>query len=162
MLVNFYRCTTRNLLTNCISVWYGNCTTADKIAIQRVVKTSQQIIGTTNIQDTCHKRCIGREKKHYQGLITPKPQSLYPPAIRQVLQKYLLLFHIKYQSKVWTHFSMCPNFWLVLYTQTHTHTHLQIHTNIHIQKHTHTQIHTKRYTYTSKTQVGLVGCPNLD
>ncbi|KAK3507241.1 hypothetical protein QTP70_012140 [Hemibagrus guttatus] len=38
ILVNFYRCTIESIITNCISVWYGNCTAK---ALQRVVKTTQ-------------------------------------------------------------------------------------------------------------------------
>ncbi|XP_066513144.1 macrophage mannose receptor 1-like [Hoplias malabaricus] len=36
ILVNFYRCTTESILTNCISVWYGGCCVADRKALQRV------------------------------------------------------------------------------------------------------------------------------
>ena len=34
-----------SLLTNCISVWYGNCSISDRKALQRVVKTAQRITG---------------------------------------------------------------------------------------------------------------------
>ncbi len=32
-----------NVLTSCIMVWYGNCTAADRKALQRVVKSAQKI-----------------------------------------------------------------------------------------------------------------------
>ncbi|XP_072132684.1 uncharacterized protein [Mobula birostris] len=46
ILTDFYCCTTESILTNCISVWYGNCPVSDCKALQRVVETAQRIIGT--------------------------------------------------------------------------------------------------------------------
>ncbi|XP_060737641.1 uncharacterized protein LOC132853721 [Tachysurus vachellii] len=46
ILENFYRCTIESILTNCISVWYSSCTASGRKALQRVVKTAQQIIGS--------------------------------------------------------------------------------------------------------------------
>ncbi|KAK3511283.1 hypothetical protein QTP70_034808, partial [Hemibagrus guttatus] len=46
ILVNFYHCPIESILTNCITVWYGNCSVADRKALQREVKTAQRIIGT--------------------------------------------------------------------------------------------------------------------
>uniref|UniRef100_A0A0S7ER42 PPUP7203 n=1 Tax=Poeciliopsis prolifica TaxID=188132 RepID=A0A0S7ER42_9TELE len=40
ILTNFYRCTIESILTNCITVWYGNCSVSDRKALQRVVKTA--------------------------------------------------------------------------------------------------------------------------
>ena len=62
ILVNFYRCTIESILTSCISVWYGNCSAADRKALQRLVKTTQHITGAQlpTIQDIYHKRCLGR------------------------------------------------------------------------------------------------------
>ncbi|KAK3530174.1 hypothetical protein QTP86_017748 [Hemibagrus guttatus] len=34
ILVNFYRCAIESILTNCITVWYGNCSAADRKALQ--------------------------------------------------------------------------------------------------------------------------------
>ena len=47
ILVNFYRCTIESILTNWVTVWYGNCSVSDWKALQSVVKTAQWIIGTT-------------------------------------------------------------------------------------------------------------------
>ncbi|KAK0144603.1 hypothetical protein N1851_017056 [Merluccius polli] len=33
ILVNFYRCPIESILTNCITVWYGNCSVSDQKAI---------------------------------------------------------------------------------------------------------------------------------
>ncbi|KAI4875417.1 hypothetical protein NFI96_032939, partial [Prochilodus magdalenae] len=64
ILVNFYRCTIESILTNGISVWYGNCCAADRKELQRVVKMAQRITGTQlpTIQDIYHKRCLGRAR----------------------------------------------------------------------------------------------------
>ncbi|KAK3518583.1 hypothetical protein QTP70_004082 [Hemibagrus guttatus] len=62
ILVNFYRCAIESILTNCITVWYGNCSVADRKALQQEVKTAQCIIGTPlpAIEDIQKKRCLRR------------------------------------------------------------------------------------------------------
>ena len=40
-----YSCTIENILTGCITVWYGNCSASDHKALQRVVCTAQYITG---------------------------------------------------------------------------------------------------------------------
>ncbi|KAM7379021.1 hypothetical protein PAMP_017842 [Pampus punctatissimus] len=72
ILVNFYRCTIESILTNCITVWYGNCSVADRKSLQRVVKTAQRITGSSlptidTIQ--CKRRlrkahCITKDTSH--------------------------------------------------------------------------------------------------
>jgi hypothetical protein len=65
ILRNFYRCTVESIHTNCFRVWYGNCTMADRKALQRVVKTAQKIIGTSlpALTDLHHSRCLQRANK---------------------------------------------------------------------------------------------------
>lgn len=60
ILRNFYLCTVESILTNCFTVWYGNCTMDDRKALQRVVKTAKKIIGTSlpAITDLYHSRCL--------------------------------------------------------------------------------------------------------
>ncbi|KAK3544419.1 hypothetical protein QTP86_011157 [Hemibagrus guttatus] len=62
ILVNFYRCAIESILTNCIKVWYGNCSVAARKALQQEVKTAQCIIGTPlpAIEDIQKKRCLRR------------------------------------------------------------------------------------------------------
>ena len=64
ILGNFYRCAIESILTNCITVWYGNCSVADRKALQRVVKTAQRITGTPlpAIEDVQRKRCLRRAR----------------------------------------------------------------------------------------------------
>ncbi|KAL3066704.1 hypothetical protein OYC64_016614 [Pagothenia borchgrevinki] len=46
ILCNFYRCTIESILTGCITAWYGSCTVLNRKALQRVVKTAQNITRT--------------------------------------------------------------------------------------------------------------------
>ncbi|KAI4881099.1 hypothetical protein NFI96_007134 [Prochilodus magdalenae] len=58
LFCNFYRSTVKSILTSCITVWYGSATSAERKALQRVVKTAQHITATTlpPIQDIYDKR----------------------------------------------------------------------------------------------------------
>ncbi len=64
ILLNFYRCAIESILINCIPVWYGNCSVADRKALQRVVKTAQCITGTPlpAIEDVQRKHCLRRAR----------------------------------------------------------------------------------------------------
>ena len=42
-LTNFYKCTIESILSGCITAWYGNCTTRNCRALQRVVRSAQPI-----------------------------------------------------------------------------------------------------------------------
>ncbi len=44
ILTTFYRGTIESVLTSCITVWYGNCSTADRKTLQRTVNTAAKII----------------------------------------------------------------------------------------------------------------------
>src|SRR4029434_10602553 len=55
ILVNFYRCTIESILTNCISVWFGSCSVADRKTLQRVVKTV-----LSRARDVCGRRAASR------------------------------------------------------------------------------------------------------
>ncbi len=45
ILTTFYRGTIKSVLTTCITVWYGNCSAADRKTLQRTVNTAAKIIG---------------------------------------------------------------------------------------------------------------------
>ena len=45
ILRTFYSCTTENILTGCVTAWYGNCSASDRRVLQRVVCTAQNITG---------------------------------------------------------------------------------------------------------------------
>ncbi|KAL0153661.1 hypothetical protein M9458_051026 [Cirrhinus mrigala] len=46
ILTTFYRGTIESVLTSCITVWYGNCSAADRKNLQRTVNTAAKIIRT--------------------------------------------------------------------------------------------------------------------
>ncbi|XP_027131739.1 uncharacterized protein LOC113744876 [Larimichthys crocea] len=62
ILTTFYRSTIESILTNCISVWCGGCRASDWKNVRRVVRTAENIIGTSlpSIQDVAQKRCMAR------------------------------------------------------------------------------------------------------
>lgn len=91
--MDFYRCTIESILTNCISVWYSNCSVSDRKALQRVVKTAQRITGTqlTTTENIYHKRCLGRARNIIKDASHPNHGlTFYPPSIRQALQEPML------------------------------------------------------------------------
>ncbi|KAL0157257.1 hypothetical protein M9458_048503, partial [Cirrhinus mrigala] len=44
IFTTFYRGTTESVLTSCITVWYGNCSAADRKTLQQTVNTAAKII----------------------------------------------------------------------------------------------------------------------
>uniref|UniRef100_A0A3B1K8G0 Reverse transcriptase domain-containing protein n=1 Tax=Astyanax mexicanus TaxID=7994 RepID=A0A3B1K8G0_ASTMX len=84
ILCNFYSCVIESLLTNCITVWYGNTTATDRTRLQRVVKTAERIIRTPlpSLQSIYHQRVLRRaasilkDSTHpQQGLFTLLPSG---------------------------------------------------------------------------------------
>ncbi len=59
ILTTFYRGTIESVLTSCITVWYGNCSAADRKILQRTVNTAAKIIGAPlpSILDIFLARC---------------------------------------------------------------------------------------------------------
>ncbi len=59
ILTTFYRCTIESVLTSCITVWYRNCSAADRNTLQRTVNTAAKIIGAPlpSILDILLARC---------------------------------------------------------------------------------------------------------
>ncbi len=53
ILITFYRGTIESVLTTCITVWYGNCSAADRKTLQRTVNTAAKIIGAFHVQYLC-------------------------------------------------------------------------------------------------------------
>ena len=64
-LTNVYRCTIESILSGCIAAWYGNCSTHNCKALQRVVRSAQHITGgkLPALQDTYTTRCHRKAKK---------------------------------------------------------------------------------------------------
>jgi hypothetical protein len=59
ILKRLYSCTIENILTGCITAWYGNSTALDHMALPRVVQTAQYITGAElpAIQNLYIRRC---------------------------------------------------------------------------------------------------------
>ncbi len=62
ILTIFYRGTIESVLTSCITVWYGNCSAADRKTLQRTVNTAAKIIGAPlpSILDIFLARCSSK------------------------------------------------------------------------------------------------------
>ncbi len=62
ILNTFYRGTIESVLTSCITVWYGNCSAADRKTLQRTVNTAAKIIGAPlpSILDIFLARCSSK------------------------------------------------------------------------------------------------------
>ncbi len=65
ILKTFYPGTIESVLTQCISVWYGNSSSQDCKALQRVVHLAERISGSAlpSLQDIYLKRCRSRAVK---------------------------------------------------------------------------------------------------
>lgn len=86
---HFYRCATESILATWITVWYGNCSGADREALHRVVKSAQGItrtslpaIGDVQEQRRLRRmRSILKDSPHgsssHQGLIELREPGLY-------------------------------------------------------------------------------------
>ncbi|KAL0190088.1 hypothetical protein M9458_017187, partial [Cirrhinus mrigala] len=62
ILTTFYRGTIESVLTSYITVWYGNCSAADRKTLQRTVNTAAKIIGAPlpSILDIFLARCSSK------------------------------------------------------------------------------------------------------
>ncbi len=83
-LSSFYRCAVESILTSCATVSFGNCSAADRKALQWVVKSAHRITGSSfpNIEDIYSSRCRDRAvsiiKDSFHpayGLFTPLPSG---------------------------------------------------------------------------------------
>ncbi len=65
ILKTFYSGAIESVLTQCISVWYGNSSNQDCKALQRVVRLAERISGSAllSLQDIYLKRCKSRAAK---------------------------------------------------------------------------------------------------
>ncbi len=65
ILKTFYSGTIESVLSQCISVWYGNSSSQDCKALQRVVRLAERISGSAlpSLQDIYLKRCKSRAVK---------------------------------------------------------------------------------------------------
>ncbi len=72
ILKTFYSGAIESVLTQCISVWYGNSSNQDCKALQRVVRLAERISGSAlPLQDIYLKRCKSRAAKITKELNHP-------------------------------------------------------------------------------------------
>ncbi len=64
ILITFCRGTIESVLTTCMTVWYGNCSAADRKTLQRTVNTAAKIIGAPlpSILDIFLARCSSKTR----------------------------------------------------------------------------------------------------
>ena len=84
---NFYRCTIESILIGCITAWYGSCTALNRKALQRVLKTAQNITRTElpSMEDLYSQRL---RKKSLRILKDPQPQTVLSAAVWQAVPQY--------------------------------------------------------------------------
>ncbi len=77
ILTTFYRGTIESVLTSCITVWYGNCSAADRKTLQRTVNTAAKIIGAPlpSILDIFLARCSSKPTASWRTPPTPPTVS---------------------------------------------------------------------------------------
>ncbi len=73
ILTTFYRGTIESVLTSCITVWYGNCSAADRKTLQLTVNTAAKIIGAhlPSILDIFLLRCFSKANSIKKNLTHP-------------------------------------------------------------------------------------------
>ena len=64
LLVSFYRCSMKSILTYCIPVWYTSCTVAQRKALQRVINMAQKIVvcPVLTLEELHGSRCLKKAK----------------------------------------------------------------------------------------------------
>ena len=52
--------TTESILTSCLTVWYGNCTVLDRMALQQIMRTAKKMLRLSlpTIDNSYQKHCI--------------------------------------------------------------------------------------------------------
>ncbi len=75
ILHSFYTCTVESILTGCITAWYGNSTSSNRKALQRVVRTVCHTVGgeLPSLQDIYTRRCM---RKPGGSSVTPATQAM--------------------------------------------------------------------------------------
>ncbi len=73
------------LLTGCITAWFGNSTAGNRKALQRVVRTARHIVGgeLPSLQDIYTRRLYKESQEDHQGLQPSIPQTALSVALRE-------------------------------------------------------------------------------
>ncbi len=91
ILTTFYRGTIESVLTSCITVWYGNCSAADRKTRQQTVNTAAKIIGAPlpSILDIFLVRCSSKTNSIVKDPTHPS-HSLFQllPSVRWYMMEH--------------------------------------------------------------------------
>ena len=79
-LTNFYRCTIESILAGCITAWYGNYTSLNHKALQRVVRSAQCI---TCPPGHLHHPMSQEGQNDHQGHQPPEPLPVHTATIQK-------------------------------------------------------------------------------
>lgn len=92
---HFYRCATESIIATWITVWYGNCSGADREALHRVVKSAQGITRTSlpAIGDVQEQRCLRRMRSILKD--SPHGSSSHQELRDPGLYKLMFLFRVR-------------------------------------------------------------------
>ncbi len=90
ILTTFYRGTIESVLTSCITVWYGNCSAADRKTLQRTVNHGCKDHRCPSPIHPGHFPCtmLQQNQQHREGPHPPLPQSLPAPTIRKTVPEH--------------------------------------------------------------------------
>ncbi len=80
-LHSFYSCTVESILTGCITAWYGNSTSSNRKAQQRVVRTAHHTVGgeLPSLQDI-YTRCMRKARRIISDSSHPSHSLCCPQA----------------------------------------------------------------------------------
>ncbi len=70
------------ILTGCITAWFGNITAGNRRALQRVVRTARHIVGGELPPGYLHQAVYKESPEDHQRLQPPVPQSALSAALR--------------------------------------------------------------------------------
>ncbi len=90
ILTTFYRGTIESVLTSCITVWYGNCSAADRKTLQQTVKHGCKDHRCPSPIHPGHflARCSSKTNSIVKDPTPPLPQSLPAPTIRKTVPEH--------------------------------------------------------------------------
>ncbi len=134
ILTTFYRGTIESVLTSCITVWYGNCSVADRKTLQRTVNTAAKIIGaplpsildiflaqcssksTSIVKDPTHPSHIlfqllpsGRRYRSIRARSARLLNGFFPQAVRALNSNHLTpLWNLIHNPSSWNQDSLPP------------------------------------------------------
>jgi hypothetical protein len=103
-LTKLYSCTIESILIGCITAWYGDCTTLDRMELWKVVRTAHYITGAKlpAIQDLYFMQCernaheIGKDSSHPgHRLFSLHPQAKWYWSNKSDINRLLNSFYSK-------------------------------------------------------------------